>query len=276
MSNDAVVFVAFDGEDFVVTRSHDANMIGLLILVPVKENQIALFGFVAVGFLIHVLLFQVNDPGLAAGAQRHIFHFGIMDAEGGEHGAPVAIGGAVPLAIACVAPAGFSIIQHDIVLGAFAISKLCLGDGNHVFGPVAAEGYVMKCTLPVPFAFYIGRKIGITDQSMNVFFLFARQHLDVCAGICMGVIFVRRQTAGCIGFKRKVAFICVYVQTFFGKIAQQAVVHFDFIFVAEQHGGISVAFGCMHMAFAFGKRADDDMFMTGIVVYVIFRLRANN
>ena len=112
---------------------HQTNMIRhrlrvfLKLRFPVKENQVSGPGIglrrgnEQVVFLIGKRLY----PGSAVRFQGKLFiHPRIVQAEGDEHGIPVAVGITVPRAVTGIAPEPLPIVFHNIIRGAFRVPKL--------------------------------------------------------------------------------------------------------------------------------------------------------
>ena len=61
-----------------------------------------------------------------------------MQAEGGEQGAPVAVGRAVPRAVAGIAVYVAALVKNVIVC-AFVITELAFRDGDQIVRPIAGK-----------------------------------------------------------------------------------------------------------------------------------------
>ena len=155
--------VAFDGHQGVILqigRRHNAHVVGDIVIVKVVEYQIAGFGIIVLRRGVHAQLRQLIDPMAAVAVHRHVLLRDTRpaDAEGGEHGAPVTIGDAVPGAVAGVAldAAGAA----DGVVGrALTVAQLRARHCQQVFAPVAAELQVEEHVVPVVPGLYTGVRI---------------------------------------------------------------------------------------------------------------------
>ncbi len=182
LRNDGLAEIALDGlETIVQYGGHDADMVGQTVCVLVEEHQKAALrraGRVKSG------LRQKLDP---AGAARLIWEGafrdpGVVQAEGGEHGAPVAVGRAVPRAVAGIAVHVAALVKN-VIVRAFVIAKLALRNGDQIIRPIAGKRGG-KGALPDVRRFQIGFGIGIAEQRMLVLFLVADQRFLI-AGVAV-------------------------------------------------------------------------------------------
>ena len=267
-----VAGIAFDGGNLIAPCGYDAHMIGKFIFIPIKKDQITPLGFITVRFHIHAPLFKGSYPFLAAGSRGHAFHFGITDAEGCKHRAPIIIWHAIPIAVAGIALDGFAIFKHNIILFALPVSQLGFGDGNHILRPIAGQFDIGKSPLPFRFFFHIRFLVGIANQRMRMFFACTVQFPYAVTHFRMGMTFAFIQAAvRC----RRIAGVGVNMLLFFGDRACQNLRIFAFLHAAYFHAQQFAAFRGMHMAFTFNKTAFQYAFIAVFAVYMVFCCRAD-
>ena len=186
--------VALDGLHFIaVYFHHKAHMVGGAILVGVEEDQIGRFRFILTSCPEHVPLGQSMDPVVAVAIQGEAFQSGIVQTEGHIHGTPVAVGAAVPVAVTGVTLHGLAVGFHDIVLGAFVIAQLALGNDQNILFRIAGQFQLGDHSIPVCLGFHIRLGIGEADQGMVVFFQFANQGF-----LGLGQAFLGMLVHGCV------------------------------------------------------------------------------
>ena len=164
---DRVRGVALDGAELCFFRfrflnqlGNDSHMVGSLIAVKVEENNVAGLGFILPGLFVKPVFLsgQGIDPGGAAAVVGEVGDFRIAQAEGHEHGAPVAVGDAVPLAVTGVALDQAGLI-YDEVAGTFTITKLGLRYGQQIRPVIAGEDNAAHGSLPVRRRLQVGRGV---------------------------------------------------------------------------------------------------------------------
>ena len=173
--------VALDGLHHVNTVNgeeggDDADVIGLAGEIIVKEDQVAGFGGVFTSPAEETHGLETVDPGEGTGVSRHevIGHLAIVQAEGDEHGAPVLIREAVPLAVTGDAElrlfAGDLVLFDDEVGFTLGITQLRLGDGKQplVIGQ-ALQGHLVQAGHEVPLRLQI--RFGIRLAEINFLIL---------------------------------------------------------------------------------------------------------
>ena len=173
------------------------NVVGNTVALIVKEHQVAGQGSIggkrllrmlricfrlpigvgpgaAVPQQIAVLLRQSRHPTLAVGFQGRLLHITIVEAEGDEHGTPITIGVAVPLAVTGqpFLPAGF---VYNIIPDAGGVAQLAFRNGQYVGTVLSGECHARHGGFPVCAGFQICGGIG---------FIF---HRRLPAGFGMGV-----------------------------------------------------------------------------------------
>ena len=163
-----------------------------VVWIKVEEDQIAgNRNIAAVRFDIQGLfaVFQQFNPSRAVCFHRHQFrvHFRIMQTKRGEHGAPVAVGIAVPGAITGI-PLFLAILCDCVIMGALFIAELAFRYGNHIFRPDAGQLDIGKGSLPDCLRFHIRFRVGETSEGMLVLFLLTDQNIFI-TGICMYMAF---------------------------------------------------------------------------------------
>ena len=105
---------------------------------------------------------------MAIGIEGDALHFRVVQAEGDEHGAPVAVGIAIPGTVAGIS-LGLILTRHHIVADAFLIAKLALCQRQNVLRPQAGQFHIGKTPFPGSCGFHIRMGVGITDQGVFVF-----------------------------------------------------------------------------------------------------------
>ena len=105
---------------------------------------------------------------LTVGVQRDTLHLGVVQDEGGKHGAPVAVGVAVPCAVAGIALDGLAVLQHNVILCALLIAQLSLGNGNDVLPPVAGQLHILYGALPDLRSLHIGGGVGVAGKGVGM------------------------------------------------------------------------------------------------------------
>ena len=105
---------------------------------------------------------------LTVGVQRDTLHLGVVQDEGGKHGAPVAVGVAVPCAVAGIALDGLAVLQHNVILCALLIAQLSLGNGNDVLPPVAGQLHILYGALPDLRSLHIGGGVGEAGKGVGM------------------------------------------------------------------------------------------------------------
>ena len=236
---DGLIQVALNGEQYVFLQlGNDGNGIGTAVFVLIQEDQIAgdgtcfRNGFVQFGF------FPLGTHGFRAGVQGNIQDTGVVQTEGDEHGGPVAVGVAVPLAVTGDAPADAGIIHLEIE-AAFCVVKLRLGYHNDIFCGDGTAYHTGQGHFPVICGF------------------------QVCVDITVAVFCVDMFRQG-TGFRNAVAFLTMTVALSFFQSAEETV------------GVQGVAFLRMEMGLYFRDTAGISGVggITGFVMGVIFRLGA--
>ena len=193
---DLVVGVALDGVDalLLVHFGHDAHVIGTVVVVILEENQIAGTGQTLARGQEHLPRGQLVHPGFAVGlvGEGLSGNSGIVQAEGYVHGAPVAVGAAVPGAVAGVALGDGR--ADLIVQAAFGVAQLAFRHGEQVVRPDAGEG-LGQGGLPCVAALQIGFGVGVAGQGVRMLGLIAGEDLFV-AFLRMAVAFGFLASAG--------------------------------------------------------------------------------
>ena len=251
-------------------------MVRALIVVPIKEDQIALLRFVAVGLLIHILAGEELDPRLAVGLQRHFPDLCVVETEGDKHGAPVPVRRAVPRAIAGISSGRFTVFQHDIILPALPVTPLRLGDFYNIIRPVAGQFHILKRAPPYRFLFHIRIEIGITDQRMRMFLKRTAPYPCTAAQLGMDMPLALIQAAcGRIDCAHFVTGIYMGMRLFFRHIACQNLPVFALFQRAGQHAQLFKTALLMRMAFAFRLVTDQHRYIARHIMLMIFRFAAN-
>ena len=152
---------------------HQTHVIGsgrLVLNVKVEEDQVAGLRQVLVRRAVEVVLLlgEGLDPMLTVGVQRDTLHLGVVQDEGGKHGAPVAVGVAVPCAVAGIALDGLAVLQHNVILCALLIAQLSLGNGNDVLPPVAGQLHILYGALPDLRSLHIGGGVGAAGKGVGM------------------------------------------------------------------------------------------------------------
>ena len=152
---------------------HQTHVIGsgrLVLNVKVEEDQVAGLRQVLVRRAVEVVLLlgEGLDPMLTVGVQRDTLHLGVVQDEGGKHGAPVAVGVAVPCAVAGIALDGLAVLQHNVILCALLIAQLSLGNGNDVLPPVAGQLHILYGALPDLRSLHIGGGVGVAGKGVGM------------------------------------------------------------------------------------------------------------
>ena len=142
----------------------------LVLNVKVEEDQVAGLRQVLVRRAVEVVLLlgEGLDPMLTVGVQRDTLHLGVVQDEGGKHGAPVAVGVAVPCAVAGIALDGLAVLQHNVILCALLIAQLSLGNGNDVLPPVAGQLHILYGALPDLRSLHIGGGVGVAGKGVGM------------------------------------------------------------------------------------------------------------
>ena len=239
-------------------------MVGKAVAIPIKEHQIARLRDITARLTIKIHGGELVDPRAHARLKGNEVpvHTCVMQAEGHEHGAPVAVGVSVPVAVAgiTVAPP----LRHDKVPDALGVAKLRLGDCQHVIGPFACEIDSREGALPVCRVFHIGRGIA-GFFVLGRFFLFSRLILVLRgrkAGLCMGMPlrFGKLTGQNAADFRARLA-----VRVSFGFLQSTGVYRF--------FGITSI---CMGMSLRFFKTANIDRLFRGNNFSVCFFREAGN
>ena len=110
------------------------------------------------------LPFQSHRLGACIGGSLHPC---IMQAEGGKHRRPIAVGVAVPLSVAGDAPSDTQRI-HLKVPFAFGLTQLGFGDLHHHLCGGGLPLHLRQTHLPVLFGLQIGGDVAVTTLHMNV------------------------------------------------------------------------------------------------------------
>ena len=233
--------IAFDGFQLFFVFHHKADVIRIVVIVVFKEDQITGLGRVGANRMIqvHIRLGQRLNPVLAVRFQRHAFHLGIMQAEGGEHRTPVAVGRSVPCAVAGVASGAYTILQNDVVPGTLVIAQLAFSNRQYVGFPDAGQGDVLEGLFPVTLRFHIGRGIGVAGKLMRVL----RQRAD-------DFILIDRYIAG----------VTVNVDRNIGLFADQRFCTGRFLQRTDPFNLLLIASVRVEMTGSFCKRALQDLF----------------
>ena len=182
LRDDGLAEITLDGLETVVRNSgHNADVVGQTVRILVEEGQSAALrraGRVKSG------LRQKLDPAGAARLIREgaLRDPGVVQAEGGEHGAPVAVWRAVPCAVAGIAVYVAALVKNVIVC-TFVITELAFRDGDQIIRPIAGKRGG-KGALPDVRRFQIGFWVGIAEQRMLVLFLAADQRFLI-AGVAV-------------------------------------------------------------------------------------------
>ena len=158
---------------------HQADMIRLTIFLPAEENQIPRTGnLLQIHRMVQLVRFllQFLHPGFTVRFQRHILHTRIVQAEGNEHGIPLAIGISVPLSIPGIPLQGFSFFLYHIIPGTLRIPQLRLRNGDHILRPFPGQVFFLQRSLPNAGGFHICRRICITGGAVGMFLHPADQH----------------------------------------------------------------------------------------------------
>ena len=142
----------------------------LVLNVKVEEDQVAGLRQVLVRRAVEVVLLLGEGlyPMLTVGVQRDTLHLGVVQDEGGKHGAPVAVGVAVPCAVAGIALDGLAVLQHNVILCALLIAQLSLGNGNDVLPPVAGQLHILYGALPDLRSLHIGGGVGVAGKGVGM------------------------------------------------------------------------------------------------------------
>ena len=258
LRDDGLAEIALDGlETIVQYGGHDADMVGQTVRVLVEESQSAALrraGRVKSG------LRQKLDP---AGAARLIREGafrdpGVVQAEGGEHGAPVAVGRAVPRAVAGIAVYVAALVKNVIVC-AFVITELAFRDGDQIIRPIAGK-HGGKGALPDIRRFQIGFWVGIAEQRMLVLFLAADQRFLI-AGVA---VLMRSGTGSALALGAD--------QNGFHAVAVGGVCMLRaFLLTAGQHElGLVAGVRVLVNIFVRAERADQLTFIAFLVVRMLF------
>ena len=154
----------------VVIGSGRLVLLLLVLNVKVEEDQVAGLRQVLVRRAVEVVLLlgEGLDPMLTVGVQRDTLHLGVVQDEGGKHGAPVAVGVAVPCAVAGIALDGLADLQHNVILCALLIAQLSLGNGNDILPPVAGQLHILYGALPDLRSLHIGGGVGVAGIGVGM------------------------------------------------------------------------------------------------------------
>ena len=91
-----------------------------------------------------------------------------MQAEGRKQGVPVAVGIALPGAVAGIAHAGLPVFCHGIVFGTLGIAQLASGNGQGIQPPVPGQGHIPKGLLPDFRRLHIRCRVCVTGQAVGM------------------------------------------------------------------------------------------------------------
>ena len=178
LADHAAADVSFDrGERRAVRRNlrHKGDMVGIAVAARVKEDQIAGLRRGSARGGIAPERLQLLRPADAARLRRDavLRHARVMQAERGEHRAPLAVRAAVPRAVARIAvhPAGFI---YDIIARAGGIAELAFCHRYDVRAPLPAER-LRDRLLPDGRGLQIGLRVGVAAEAVHVLRLFADQ-----------------------------------------------------------------------------------------------------
>ena len=189
-----------DAQTAAAHRSHQPRLIGAAVGVRVKEDNIALLRRIPFHAAVQAPRFSGKrpHPAGAVGCIRHRLagNPGIVQAEGNKHGAPVAIGIAVPVAVTGIALPR-AILGNGIVAFAFGIAKLALGNGDNILRPDAGQRHTGDTVLPNRLALHIRFRVREAAQGMGVLLLITDQHLFI-ARLCMDMDFTGQHIPGLI------------------------------------------------------------------------------
>ena len=199
--------IALDGDELrrFLTGSrdqlrHQTHMVRQAVQLPVIEDQITGYrSIVRRRGAVPVQRLQVRDPGPAAPVQRHSLHIRVVDAEGDEHGAPVSVGTAVPVAVAGIAMLG-AILPDSVISRTFGITQLGFGDGQDILPPVAGETHIREGLLPLLPGLHIRFRIGVAGGGMGMLLLLTDQQPGAVAKLRVPVAFSLLQMAGQVSF----------------------------------------------------------------------------
>ena len=178
LADHAAADVSFDrGERRAVLRHlcDETDMVGIAVAARVKEDQIAGLRRIGARGGVPSEALQLLGPADAARLRRDavLRHARVMQAERGEHRAPLAVRAAVPRAVARIAvhPAGFI---YDIIARAGGIAELALRHRDDVRAPLPAER-LRDRLLPDGRGLQIGLRVGVAAEAVRVLRLFADQ-----------------------------------------------------------------------------------------------------
>ena len=178
LADHAAADVSFDrGERRAVRRDlrHKGDMVGIAVAARVKEDQIAGLRRSGARGGIAPERLQLLRPADAARLRRDavLRHARVMQAERGEHRAPLAVRAAVPRAVARIAvhPAGFI---YDIIVRAGGIAELAFRHRYDVRAPLPAER-LRDRLLPDGRGLQIGLRVGVAAEAVRMLRLFADQ-----------------------------------------------------------------------------------------------------
>ena len=181
-------------------RGYQPRLIGAAVGVRVKEDNIALLRRIPFHAAVQAPRFSGKrpHPAGAVGCIRHRLagNPGIVQAEGNKHGAPVAIGIAVPVAVTGIALPR-AIPGDGIVAFAFGIAQLALGNGDNILRPDAGQRHIGDTVLPNRLALHIRFRVREAAQGMGVLLLITDQHLFI-ARLCMDMDFTGQYIPGLI------------------------------------------------------------------------------
>ena len=160
---------------------HQTHMVGNTVALIVEEHQVTGQGSIGGKRLLRILrirfrlpvgigpgaarpeqiavrLGQSRHPALAVGLQGHLLHITIVEAEGDEHGTPITVGVAVPLAVTGQPffPAGF---VHNIIFYTGGIAQLALRNGQDVGTVFSGEHHVRHGGFPIGTGFQIRSEV---------------------------------------------------------------------------------------------------------------------
>ena len=130
-------------------RSHKSGMVCGAVMIPVQEYKIATGRGSASRFGVQPTIGHIREPFLTVAPIGESIDgdIRVVQAEGGEHGAPVFVGTSKPGSVAGIAMGG-AILPDRVIPGAFRIAQLAFGNGDHILPPVAGECHIRKGLLP--------------------------------------------------------------------------------------------------------------------------------
>ena len=175
----AVIDVALNGVDHsvvLIDPMDDADVIGQTVAVII-EDQVAGLGIIAPVPAEAADRIKRFNPVRAAGVIGHVTggDARIVHAERDEHGAPVAVGDAVPGAVTGVAVSD-AVRAYRVVGSALMVAHLSLRDGHEVVRPDAGQRHILEHGVPGVGTFHVGIGVARDDPAVAV-----KLHIEAAA-----------------------------------------------------------------------------------------------